>query len=208
MSGCRAAASSNMARMKAWLRSTLALSIRVTRPGLPAALRRRARAKVMSNSRSQPRRVTTMRSVALSGSLPAGSWRPANRPSVCSRTISMSTALLVSTAGTPGHSRTGRSPANRPKCSRMPICGAISVPSAARMLGQPAAPNRVASAAAMACRVSAGSASPVSRKWNAPAGCAAVRTVTPDRSAAWCRTDVAASVTSGPMPSPGMTATS
>jgi hypothetical protein len=45
----------------------------------------------------------------------------------------------------------------------MSICGAISVPSSRRMEGQPAAPNRIASAPPMASSVAAEMASPVSR---------------------------------------------
>ena len=107
----------------------------------------------------------------------------------------------------PGNALTGRIPAYSPSRNRRSSCGAISVPSSCRTSGRPIAPSRIASAAFARSNTSSDIAEPVSRQTAAPAArCSNSRVKPASPPSVASSTARAASITSGPIPSPGMTA--
>ena len=210
MSGNRAACSSNTCRKNANDLKTLALSAQVTRPMPPTFARCFANSNEKANSFSDTSRVITIvsRASRLSSMTPLP--RDANSPSVDSRTMTKSmgrVSTLRSGDATPGMLRMGRTPAKSPNSLRRSSCGAISVPSAYRMCGNPIGPKRMASAVAQAASVAAESACPVSRNAAAPATChSSDRSKPPTKATAVSSSSTHGCMTSGPIPSPGRTA--
>ena len=196
--------------MKAKERNTFDLSTRVTRPGVPrASLRRRARLQLKSRQAFGGRAGDDLRVAGLAIvdhlALAAGGEHALGRLADDDQVDIGARAPPAPSARRGWHGSAARRRRGR-SAKRRSSCGAISVPSGKRMSGQPMAPNRMASAlpgaleaigrqggAGLAIMVRAAGDPSLTEREIEPAF---------DRG----EDGQAAAMTSGPMPSPGMTA--